>query len=218
MMTETLPTSKWFFKHFERVLAFSDGVFAIAITLMVLTLSVPALTGSSAGPYLSEGLIAEWPAFLGYFVSFSVIGMWWTVHHRYFQYLIDFNLQVLWLNLLFLLCVTLIPFLTNLIVIYHESVLAVSLYALFQTLAGCIMFIIWEYSTYHRQFVDPSIDPWFVKYLSARAITTALSFLICIPIAILSPMATQISLGVIPIFHGFLFKFLTEKEGDAKIN
>jgi uncharacterized membrane protein len=211
MISETLPTSKWFFKHFERVLAFSDGVFAIAITLMVLTLSVPPLIGSSAGPYLSEGLIAEWPVFLGYFVSFSVIGMWWTVHHRYFQYLIDFNLQILWLNLLFLLCVTLIPFLTNLIVIYHESILAISLYASFQALAGCFVFIIWKYSTDQRRFVDPSIDPWFVKYLSMRAITTVLSFLICIPIAILSPVAAQISLGVIPISHGFLFKFLTEK-------
>jgi uncharacterized membrane protein len=215
-MSEPLSTSKWFFKHFERVLAFSDGVFGIAITLLVLTLNVPVLIGSSTGPYLGSGLIAEWPEFLGYFISFCVIGMWWTVHHRYFQYLIDFNLQLLWLNLLFLLCITLIPFLTNLIVVYHESVLSISLYALFQALAGCIMFIIWKYSTDHHRFVDPSVNPRVVNYLSARAITTVLSFLIAIPIAFLSPTAAQISLGVIPIFHGFLFKFLTEKEGDAE--
>jgi uncharacterized membrane protein len=207
-MTETLPTSKWFFKHFERVLAFSDGVFAIIITLMVLTLSVPVLIGSSAGPYLSEGLIAERTAFLGYFISFCVIGMWWTIHHRHFQYLADFNLQLIWLNLFFLLCITLIPFLTNLIVVYNESVLAVSLYALFQALAGCFMFLIWTYATRHHRFVDPSIDPLFVRYLSARGITTVLSFLVSIPIAFLSPPAAQISWAIIPVFHGYLYRYI----------
>src|SRR5512139_2403299 len=124
-MQEPLPTTQWFFKHFERILSFSDGVFSIAITLLVLSLSVPVLTGSAAGPNLPSGLVAEWQSFLGYFISFFVIGMWWTVHHRYFQYLNGFDIRLLWLNLFFLLCITLIPFLTNLIIIYHESVLAV---------------------------------------------------------------------------------------------
>jgi uncharacterized membrane protein len=210
-MTDLLPTSKMFFKHFERLLAFSDAVFAIAITLMVLTLSVPVLIGSSAGPYLAGDLIAEWPAFLGYFISFCVIGMWWTVHHRYFQYLTDFNLPLIWLNLLFLLCITLIPFLTNLIVVYNESVLAVSLYASFQALAGCFMFLIWKYSTDQHRFVDPSLDPRFVRYLSARSVTVVLSFLVSIPIAFLSPTAAQISWAIIPIFHGYLYRYIPGK-------
>ena len=121
-MSEPLFTSKWSFKHFERVLAFSDGVFAIAITLMVLTLNVPVLIGSSTGPswckpYRGVAGISR------IFRQFLCYRNWWTVHHRYFQYLIGFNLQLLWLNLLFLLCITPIPFLTNLIVIDYESVL-----------------------------------------------------------------------------------------------
>jgi uncharacterized membrane protein len=206
MTNETLLTSQWFFKHFERLLSFSDGVFAIAITLMVLTLGVPVLIGSSSGPYLVAGLIAEWPAFLGYFISFFVIGMWWIVHHRYFQYLTGFDFRLLWLNLLFLLCITLIPFLTNLIVVYHESVLAVSLYASFQALAGCFMFVIWKYSTDYHRFVDPSINPRFVRYLSLRTVSTILSFLASIPIAIISPTAAQVSWVIIPFFHGFLVR------------
>jgi uncharacterized membrane protein len=203
-MSGSVPISQWFFTHFERILNFSDGVFAIAITLMVLSLSVPVLTGSSAGSDLPAGLITEWPAFLGYFISFFVIGTWWIVHHRYFQYLTGFNLQLLWLNLLFLLCITLVPFLTNLIIIYHESVLAVSLYASVQSAAGCIMFIIWKYSTDHHRFVDPSINPGFVRYLSFRAIITIFSFLLSIPIALLSPTVAQVSWAIIPFFHGFL--------------
>lgn len=206
-MPEAPPTTQWFFTHFERILSFSDGVFAIAITLMVLSLSVPVLIGSSSGPDLPARLIAEWPAFLGYFISFMVIGTWWTVHHRYFQYLTGFNLPLLWLNLLFLLCITLIPFLTNLIVIYHESVFAISLYASFQALAAFLIFIIWKYSTDQYRFVNPSINPGFVRYLSFRGIITIFSFLISIPIAIISPTAAQISWAIIPFFHGFLAKY-----------
>ena len=204
MMKESLPTTQWFFKHFERILGFSDGVFSIAITLMVLSLSVPVLTGSSAGPDLSAGLVAEWPAFLGYLVSFFVIGTWWTVHHRYFQYLTGFDLRLLWLNLLFLLGITLIPFLTNLIIIYHDSVLAVSLYALVQALAGGFMYAIWKYSTDHHRFVDPSMNPAFVRFLSFRSFIVIILFLASIPVAFLSPMAAQISWAVIPFFHEFI--------------
>ena len=203
-MQESPPTTQWFFKHFERILSFSDAVFAISITLMVLSLSVPVLTGSSSGPNLSAGLVAEWQSFLGYFISFFVIAMWWIVHHRYFQYLNGFDVRVLWLNLLFLLCITLIPFLTNLIVIYHESVLAVSLYASVQAVAGCFMYIIWKYSTDHHRFVEPSINPVFVRFLSFRAFIVIILFLASIPIAILSPTAAQVSWAVVPFINGFI--------------
>jgi uncharacterized membrane protein len=203
-MQESTTTTPWFFKHFERILNFSDGVFAISITLMALSLSVPVLTGSSSGPHLSAGLVAEWQSFLGYFISFFVIGMWWTVHHRYFQYLNGFDVRLLWLNLLFLLCVTLIPFLTNMIVIYHDSVLAVTLYALVQAVAGCIMYIIWKYSTDHQRFVEPSINPAFVRYLSTRSFIVILLFLASIPFAFISPIISQVSWAVVPFINGFI--------------
>jgi len=211
-MPGSLPTTQWFFTHFERILNFSDGVFAIAITLMVLSLSVPILTGSPSGSDLPARMIAEWPAFLGYFISFFVIGLWWITHHRYFQYLNGFNQCVLWLNLAFLLCVTLIPFLTNLIITYHDSVFAVSLYALVQAAAGFILFMIWKYSTDHHRFVDPSINPWFVRYLSFRGIITIFSFLVSIPVAFIFPPAAQISWVIIPIFHRSLAGYIAGGE------
>ena len=211
-MPKSLPITPRFFTHFERILNFSDGIFAFAITLMVFSLSVPILTGSTTGPDLPSNLIAEWPTFLGYFISFFVIGSWWTVHHRNFQYLIGYNRQLLWLNLLFLLCITLIPFLTNLIIIYHGSVFAISLYASVQATAGIIMLIIWRYATQKHRFVDRSINPTLVTYISVRNAITILSFLFSIPIALIS-IATAQFLWVI---HPFLIGFVARRLAGVK--
>ena len=105
-----------FFRNFERVISFSDGVFSIAITLLVLSLTVPVMTGGDAADKLALSLIGEWPTFFVYIISFLIIGNWWISHHRIYQHIKQADRTLLWLNLFFLLFITLIPFQTSLIV------------------------------------------------------------------------------------------------------
>ena len=93
----------------RRLEAFSDGVFAIAITLLVLEIPVP-----KAGQRgLWDALLAQWPSFVSYLVSFSVIGIIWVNHHGVLDHLARADRGVLFLNLLFLLGVAFIPFPTE---------------------------------------------------------------------------------------------------------
>ena len=112
--------------EFTRIVAFTDGVFAIAITLLVLSLEVPA---SIKGPDLHEFLVESWPQFFAYFLSFAVIGRFWISHHEVFSLLHDFDRRLLVLNLVYLSLVVLIPFPTELLGDYGDRTDPVVLYA-----------------------------------------------------------------------------------------
>ena len=88
-----------------RVEAFSDGVFAIAVTLLVLELKVPAHNRP-----LGAALLAQWPSYIAFLISFAFIGIMWINHHRLFTHIVRATNGLLALNLLLLLGVTVVPF------------------------------------------------------------------------------------------------------------
>jgi uncharacterized membrane protein len=93
--------------EFSRIVAFSDGVFAIAITLLVLNLQIPKELG---GESVGAALWHEREAFIAYGISFAVIGRYWLIHHRLFAEVTGFDSRLLGLNLFYLAWVVLVPF------------------------------------------------------------------------------------------------------------
>jgi uncharacterized membrane protein len=89
-----------------RIEAFSDGMFAIAITLLILEVKIPA----AGQGHLAEALLRQWPSYLAFFLSFAYIGIMWMNHHRMFTHIRRSNDTLLVLNLLLLLGVTAVPF------------------------------------------------------------------------------------------------------------
>jgi uncharacterized membrane protein len=114
---------------YERVVAFSDGVFAIAITLLVLGLDVPSIPASRAGAELPAALADLLPQVFSYFVGFAVIGLFWRGHHRFFQTLRSFDSTLLMINLAFLAFIALMPFTTGLFGRYGDVPIALVAYA-----------------------------------------------------------------------------------------
>lgn len=106
----------------NRLEAFSDGVFAIIITIMVLDLRPPVPGGVGA-------LWQLWPVFLSYVLSFFVIAVYWLNHHRTFHIVKQVGTAVLWANLLYLFCLSLVPFFTAYMGEHHLGGLSVALYA-----------------------------------------------------------------------------------------
>ena len=127
-----------------RTEAFSDGVFSIAATLLVLDLKVPEANGD-----LLSALARQWPAYASYAVSFLTIGIIWMNHHTIFAHLrrVDRPLQVL--NLLLLLVVALIPFPTSILATYlesgHDQAAAGAIYGLVMTAMGLSFGSLWMY-------------------------------------------------------------------------
>src|SRR6266498_3111523 len=97
----------------ERMILFSDAVFAIAITLLVIEIKVPTIDRHIATDALLLKALDELiPKFVGFFISFFIIGLYWTIHHRMFGYVVNYTRRLLWLNLVFLLAVVMMPFST----------------------------------------------------------------------------------------------------------
>ncbi|MGB7788522.1 TMEM175 family protein [Methanoregula sp.] len=197
-------TQYMFFKNFERVISFSDGVFSIAITLMVLSLAVPAIAQNDATVELPIRLLSEWPTFFIYIISFIIIGNWWVSHHRIFQHINRADRTLLWLNLLFLLFITLIPFETTLIIQYPGVPTAVAFYAFTQALAGLILVSLWYHATSGRRLSDPDLSQVTVQYYIIRGILGSATYLISIGIAAFNVYIAQLSWLLIGILFWWL--------------
>lgn len=131
-----------------RIEAFSDGVFAIAITLLVLELKVPE---DIAEGELWPRLLHEWPQFGAYLTSFLVIGIMWVNHHSMFRQIVRPDRTLLFLNLLLLLWTAMLPFPTALVSGYlaeggANAHVAAALYSTNLTLAAIAFSLIWTYA------------------------------------------------------------------------
>ena len=96
----------------ERLILFTDAVFAIAITLLIIEIKVPELHahGLPSEPDVLRATLALLPKFMGFFVAFFVIAIYWVAHHRVFRYVYAYDNRLIWLNMFFLLSIVLMPF------------------------------------------------------------------------------------------------------------
>jgi uncharacterized membrane protein len=130
----------------RRVEALADGVFAIAMTLLVLELHVPQLATSTPEGELMQGLLHAWPNFLTYAGTFLLLGVLWIGHHNQFHYVRRVNRRFLWLNILFLMCAGFMPFCTALLGTYIHSRVAATLYGVSIFTTTLVLYAIWRYA------------------------------------------------------------------------
>jgi len=184
----------------DRIVSLSDGVFAFAITLLALSLAVPVLTKGALESELTSDLIAMSSVFLSYFVSFLVIASWWRAHHRIFSYIQRCDGMTISLNFYFLLCITIIPFLTSLITLYGNYHTATILYASIQAVTGTILLILWFYVSKDHRMIDVHLNKQMIRYNFNRQILIIAIFLLSIPIAMINTTVAQISwIAIAPV-------------------
>jgi uncharacterized membrane protein len=133
----------------DRIVFFSDAVIAIAITLLVLDIKLPEAAVPSV-PNLAQQLLALWPKFVGYFVSFWVIALYWVAHHRCFRYIHKYNRRLIYLNFLFLMFIAFMPFPTGLLFSNPTQTASVMLYAGTAAGMGLSLAGLWIYAERHR--------------------------------------------------------------------
>ena len=172
-----------------RILALSDGVFAIALTLLVLEIAVPATT-SNAG--LPKALLALWPRYLAYLVSFVVIARFWGAHRLAFKLIARDDSMLVWLNLLMLLFVAFLPFPTAVLGQHIGSPAAAVLYATSVTLAGIASMAYWWYASGGGRLLRPNAWRGQVRALRARSLSAPVFFALTLPIAAFAPYAAEI--------------------------
>ena len=135
-----------------RLMAFSDGVFAIAITLLVLNVPVPDMAQGDAMSRLPAALLATGPRLLTFALSFFLVGFYWIRHHQLFRQLVDVDVWLLWLNLVVLFLVCLLPFSSGVVGRYSYTVVGAEVYAV-NLAAIALSFTALSFSATRRQLV-----------------------------------------------------------------
>jgi uncharacterized membrane protein len=179
--------------------AFSDGVFAIAITLLVLDIAVPA----GAGAHLLRSVAHLWPSYLGYVVSFSTIGAIWLGHNAITDYLEHTDAGFLRLNLLLLLVVAFLPFPTRLFADFiredRPERVAVSIYGISLLVASLLLLVLWRYAV-HMRLVRPDMDDEEVQLLTRRLTPGLGGYLVLIIVGLFVPIVASVGYLAIAIF------------------
>jgi uncharacterized membrane protein len=184
----------------ERLLAFSDGVFAIAITLLVLDLRPPE---SKHG--LLTGLLDLWPHYLSYVFSFVIIGIIWAQHHFIFRQIHRSDHVFLLINLLFLMWIVFLPFPTSILAEYlnypHDQQTATSVY-IGTFFVGVIPFnLLWRYAASDNRLLAHDMDPRVVSKITRSYNLGPVLYLVDFALTFISVPASLIVFGLLALFY-----------------
>ncbi|WP_411968536.1 TMEM175 family protein [Haloferax sp. YSSS75] len=186
----------------DRLLALTDGVIAIAITLLVLDITVPELRPGTPSTVLVELVSEQGPEFLSYVLSFLVIGWYWMLHRRVFIHIDEHDNGLVVLNLVFLLMVAFVPFATSVLSTYPEQ-FGTMFYAGVLALTGLSLLLLWGYASRH-DILEEGLTSRLVVLQSARFLASPLVFVLSIGIALVSPTLAVLSWLLLVPINGFL--------------
>jgi len=195
-----------------RVEAFSDGVFAIAITLLVLEISVPP---GSEGDLLGA-LVDQWPSYLAYFVSFSTIGAVWLAHTVITEYLDHSDSVFLRLNLMLLMVVSFLPFPTRLLAEYAATSeperIAATVYGVNLLLALTMLSIVWRYAVLEH-LVRPDLGDEEVRTLTRRLTPSLGLYVVMIVVGLFLPLLAVLGYLALALFILVPFGVIRHRAG-----
>ncbi len=183
----------------SRLEALTDGIFAIAMTLLVLTLTLPDNTTTRLP--LSQLLVAQWPKFFNYALSFLLLAVFWIVHHRQFHFIHRTNARHLWINIGILMFVALVPFTTDVVGDYSGHTIAEILFSSNLLILGLLFLLNWWYACRHHRLVDPDLGRETILRGIRRSSITPVVALISILLSLFIPRWALTVYMLIPIIE-----------------
>jgi uncharacterized membrane protein len=196
----------------SRVLALSDGVFAIIITLMVLEIHVPELT---KGHSLRQALAELRPSLVAFVISFILAGMYWVGHRDLFALIRRTDRGLVWLNILYLLPLCLLPFATGLLGRYDQEPVALRIYGLVLVLIAAMRVIIWLYATNRPQLLWQQLDNRQRRAGLALNLYPGLVYLLAFLVAKRAPEVSLLIYAGLPLLY---FASITVLRGNRRRN
>jgi uncharacterized membrane protein len=180
--------------------AFSDSVFAIAATLLVVDLRLPDLAGMTPAQSALR-LAALWPQLIGFATSFAIIGVLWINHHALFHFLKKVDRISLIINLGLLMCVSFIPYPSALMAKYAYNRAVIVLFGATMAAAGFAFSSLWFYAV--RQYFrnEQRIDRRFVRDASLWTLGYPLSYVVATAVALVNPRTSLIVFAIIPVVY-----------------
>lgn len=196
-----------------RILGFSDGIFAFAITLLALTFDVPRISQDLADKQLFHEIFTKQiDSYTSFLISFIVIGSFWISHHQKFKYIVRYNKTFLWINLFALMCIVYLPYPTEVLSDYADSKVAVIFYALSMVITSTMFALIWVYATWHHKLVEKDLPRKLINLDMFYSFLIPALFLASIGLSFISLDIARYSWALIWIAPLLMSKFLPHKK------
>lgn len=180
----------------SRVVALSDGVFAIILTLLVLEIQVPELAG---GQTLKDALSEVRPSFTAFLISFVVVAIAWAGHRDTFALIRRTDRALVWLNFLYLLPLSVLPFGASLIARYEKAAVALRMYGILLVAIVLSRVILWLYATSRPHLLFLAVDPRSRWAGAALAAVPGVAYVIAIAVAKVAPTLSLVIYAAIPV-------------------
>jgi len=185
----------------NRLEAFSDGVIAIVITLLVLEIHIPALPTHAGSGMLLQMLLRLAPNIAAYVISFLICSIWWITHHNFVHDLREVDRTLLWANNMFLLCLGFLPFPTALLGQQPREPVAAAFYGAVCTLAGvCFVFMRW-YASSRGKLMRQEIPVRELRRRIHAGILMPVLYLIATGVSFASPLAATTLYLALPLWY-----------------
>jgi len=184
-----------------RLETFSDGVFAIAITLLVLLFDVPDVSG---GQSLGHVLEHQWPSYASYVVSFVTIGIIWVNHHTLFRHIVRVDRVFLFINVLFLMCVAFLPYPTSVVARYvrsDDATAAAVMYGISLTATAIFFNVLWQYAARGYRLLAADADRREVAGITRSYWPGAFLYATATGVAFLSATASVVLYVLLALFY-----------------
>ena len=188
----------------QRLEAFSDGVIAIAITLLVLQIEIPDARQGN----LFDALVDLWPAYAAYILSFGVIGIMWVSHHSMFERIANVDRRLLFLNLLLLMGIAFLPFPTALLARYiqqggENAEFAAATYSTVMAVIGIFFLLMWHHLYRRPDLLVAGIGAERARTAMVRSLVGPIVYTVSIGLAFVSPEACFVVYALIALYFAW---------------
>jgi uncharacterized membrane protein len=197
------PKYRW--ETTKRIETLVDGIFAIAMTLLVLNLDIPQLVNPVTDATLQNVLVGLGPKLFTYALSFILLAIFWRVNHGQFYHIKRLNSTLLWITVIWLLFVALVPFSTSLNGQYGNLTTAQVFFGLNMFFIGILIALIWYYAT-EKNLTADDLNLEDVMYVRRLNLVLPFVSLVAIGLAFIIPSWSSFAYILIPILHRFLEK------------
>jgi uncharacterized membrane protein len=184
----------------NRMETLTDGVFAIAMTLMVFNIHIPQLEGAAVAG-LSHQLLLLWSSFFIYGVTFAVLAIFWIGHHSHFYFVHHIDRNSIWINMTFLLFITTFPFSAALLGAYPGQRVAVICYGVNLSLAALLLYCHLSYATGRGNLIGPKKDDVGRRLAKQRLLACPLLCCVSIVLSFFHPLLASMLYLVIPVMY-----------------
>jgi TMEM175 potassium channel family protein len=183
----------------SRVEAFSDGVVAIIVTLLIFEVRLPEVPANPTNADMLAAFGSIWPKFASFAVSFFTVAIYWVNHHNFFAGVTHTDWKLLWANNLLLFFLAIVPFTTAVLGDHLGQPIAVAAYALNLGLAGAAFTLMGWYVLLGARLIDPRISDAARRIEVKRSVIGTSLYLLAVPLGLLVPVAAEVLFVAVPI-------------------